>query len=69
MLFLLGVVFLALGLLAILKPSVMWYLDERWKVKGKFEPSDTYIRFTQFCGAVITTIGILFMIIGFFYLL
>ncbi|WP_392397634.1 DUF6199 family natural product biosynthesis protein [Paenibacillus tuaregi] len=42
MLFLLGVVFLALGVLAILKPSVIWYLDERWKVKGKFEPSDLH---------------------------
>lgn len=54
----LSVIFIALGLLMLIKPSLIWMISESWKSNDATEPSDLYILSTRFGGMMVTLVGI-----------
>ncbi|MFB5677803.1 DUF6199 family natural product biosynthesis protein [Paenibacillus terreus] len=63
-LILFGLISIALGLLSFLKPSIGWYINEGWKVKGDSEPSETYLSVTRFGGIVSMMLGGILLFAG-----
>lgn len=60
-----GLIFIAFGILNLVKPDFAWYINEGWKVKGDSEPSEGYLMMTKFGGIVAIIIGTIFVIGGF----
>jgi hypothetical protein len=61
----LGIVFLALGLLMILRPQVFFELVESWKSDSPGEPSRMYLLSTRFGGVLVAAVGIASIVVNF----
>lgn len=61
----LGIVFLALGLLMILRPQVLFELVESWKSDSLGEPSRMYLLSTRFGGVLVAAVGIASIVVNF----
>ncbi len=55
--FILGVIFVACGLLMLIDPKVFYEITEEWKTGGTGEPSDFYLIETRIGGTIITILG------------
>ena len=53
-----GIVFIAIGVFAFLKPEVIWKLTEQWKSSYADEPSELYRFSTKLGGVILVGIGI-----------
>ncbi len=62
---LLGLIFLLLGGLMLIKPSLFYELTESWKSSADGEPSKVYILSTRIGGAVFTLVGIASIVVFF----
>lgn len=60
-----GILFLALGMFAFLKPNLVWKLTEEWKSYRADEPSDLYIKSTKFGGILFVLLGVMMIILPF----
>lgn len=61
----LGIVFLALGLLMVLRPQVLFELVESWKSDSLGEPSRMYLLSTRFGGVLVAAVGIASIVVNF----
>ncbi|RJE86939.1 hypothetical protein D3P07_17310 [Paenibacillus sp. 1011MAR3C5] len=61
-----GLIFIAFGVLYLVKPDFAWYINEGWKVKGDSEPSEGYLMMTRFGGVVLLIVGTIFLLSLFF---
>ncbi len=61
----LGIVFLALGLLMVLRPQVFFELVESWKSDSLGEPSRMYLLSTRFGGVLVAAVGIASIVVNF----
>lgn len=66
MLAVLGIIFIILGLIAVITPRSIFIISESWKFREKAKPSDTYIYNAKFGGAVAIAVGVIFIILQFF---
>lgn len=64
MLIIIGIIFLALGLIQLLKPKWGWYINEGWKVEGDSEPSEAYLVLAQLGGIVGIIAGVILCLKG-----
>ncbi len=62
---LVGVLFLAVGALMLIKPHVIFTIAENWKSNDSVEPSNLYIFSTRFGGAILLLVGALGVIAQF----
>lgn len=56
----LSLVLIAIGVISIIAPRKMWYLNYGWRFKNA-EPSDVAIVLNRVCGAVLVVIGLVFI--------
>ncbi|MFF2888284.1 DUF6199 family natural product biosynthesis protein [Paenibacillus sp. NPDC057967] len=59
-----GLIFIAFGILYLVKPDFAWYINESWKVKDDSEPSQGYLMMTRSGGIVLIIVGTIFLIGG-----
>jgi hypothetical protein len=55
---LMGVFLIIMGVLMMIKPSLIWLITESWKSDDGAEPSNLYIRSTRFGGIMMTLAGV-----------
>lgn len=60
-----GVVFLLLGVLAFLRPDLIWKVTEQWKSYRADEPSDLYVLSTKVGGVLLALVGIAAIVVPF----
>ena len=60
-----GILCVALGMFAFLKPNLVWKLTEEWKSYRADEPSDLYIKSTKFGGILFVLLGVMMIILPF----
>jgi hypothetical protein len=53
----LGTIFIILGAMFILNPSLIWLITESWKSEDGAEPSSLYIWNTRFGGLILLIVG------------
>ena len=53
-----GIVFIAIGVFAFLKPEAIWKLTEQWKYSYADEPSELYRFSTKLGGVIFVGIGV-----------
>lgn len=63
--FLLGIILMIIGVTMIVKPSVIWFIQESWKSNDSTEPSSLYIGSTRFGGIMMTLAGIGGVVVNF----
>lgn len=63
--FLLGIILMIIGVVMIVKPSVIWFIQENWKSNDNTEPSSLYIWSTRFGGIMMTLAGIGGVVVNF----
>ncbi|HHU18830.1 MAG TPA: hypothetical protein GXZ58_01005 [Bacilli bacterium] len=63
--FLLGIILMIIGVVIIVKPSVIWFIQENWKSNDNTEPSSLYIWSTRFGGIMMTLAGIGGVVVNF----
>jgi len=61
----LGIIFVVLGLLMLIRPEVIYGAVESWKSDTAGEPSKLYRFSTRFGGAMVLAVGILCFIAAF----
>ena len=54
----LGLLLFGFGILAFLKPDIIWKVTEQWKSYSADEPSDLYLFSTKFGGVLFILVGI-----------
>ncbi|WP_433946571.1 DUF6199 family natural product biosynthesis protein [Paenibacillus sp. SN-8-1] len=62
----LGLLFLSMGLIQLIKPSWGWYINEGWKVEGESEPSEAYLIIAQLGGIFGIVVGVILCLAGIF---
>lgn len=60
-----GILFILVGALLLLKPKLLFDLTESWKNNASSDPSKLYLLSTRFGGVVILGIGIANMVVFF----
>ena len=60
-----GILFLLVGAVLILKPKLLYDLTESWKNNASDDPSRLYLMSTRFGGVIILGIGIASMVVFF----
>jgi hypothetical protein len=53
-----SVLLVLLGLMMLIKPSIIWSITESWKSADTTEPSDLYVWSTRFGGVMVTLAGL-----------
>lgn len=66
MYFLIGVIFVSIGFIMLIKPQIIFYITEKWKNSSNGEPSHLYIISIKFGGVMFLIIGFASIIIQFF---
>ena len=61
----LGIIFIIAGVLAFVKPEIVWKLTEQWKSYRADEPSDLYLFSTRFGAVIFIVLGIAAVILPF----
>lgn len=55
---LLGIILIIIGIIMIVKPSIIWLISESWNSSDGTEPSDFYTWSTRFGSILVTIAGI-----------
>ncbi|MDQ0899534.1 DUF6199 family natural product biosynthesis protein [Paenibacillus sp. V4I7] len=53
-----SVLLVILGLIMLLKPSIVWTVTESWKSNDATKPSELYVWSTRFGGIIVTLAGL-----------
>lgn len=53
-----GIFFIIIGVIMLLKPKIMWKISDSWKTKTKAEPSKFYITLIRIVGCILIVAGI-----------
>ena len=61
----LGIFLGIVGLLMLIKPSLVWSLTEQWKSDEATEPSDLYVFSIRFGGTICVTIAVISLLLFF----
>ncbi len=64
--FMIGIIFLAVGVLVFCNPRGWYTLTESWKHEEGAEPSASFITSTKFGGCILIGIGVLGILSGIF---
>jgi len=62
----LGIVFICIGFIMLIKPQIVFHITEDWKSDNNNEPSNLYIISTRFGGVMVLIVGLLAIVIQFF---
>ncbi|WHX98112.1 DUF6199 family natural product biosynthesis protein [Neobacillus sp. DY30] len=62
--FILGIVFIIIGVFFIIDPTFIGLISERWKSNDGTEPSDMYLWTTRFGGMILIVAGIGMVIVA-----
>ncbi|WP_449537643.1 DUF6199 family natural product biosynthesis protein [Ferdinandcohnia sp. Marseille-Q9671] len=60
-----GIFLLIVGVVLLLKPSLVWTLTESWKTEDGTEPSSLYIWSTRFGGVMCICVGVGVIIVSY----
>jgi len=63
--FVLSLILVIVGVLMLLKPSIVWSIAESWKSNDATEPSDLYLFSARFGGVLIALAGIGGIVVSF----